>query len=408
MWSARRAAGRRRGARWVGVVALAPALFACSSGPGGGNGAAGPPGGAAAAASVAALALSINPADGATSVSPDVAVKVSAKHGRLTAVRVSGAGLKGAGEVALAGTMDKAGKAWRATGALMPASTYTVSAQGVDAAGKATTTTSTFTTEAMTAKHRLGIADIWPSDGTTVGIGQPIAVGFTHPVNVANRAAVQRALQVQSSPAVEGAWYWVDTNYVDFRPKTFWPTGTKITLKIDLAGVYAGDGLWGTSKRTSAVTVGRAQIIHVDLKKHVLSVESDGATLREFPISGGKPGWQTRNGTQVIMQRIRNKTWTNTAIDAPEAYTLHSAYAMRLTNSGEFIHDAPWNKGNIGSANTSHGCVGMYPKDMAWLYAHTIMGDPVIITGSHRPTGVLWNRYMDWNVPWSTWSAGNA
>jgi lipoprotein-anchoring transpeptidase ErfK/SrfK len=260
----------------------------------------------------------------------------------------------------------------------------------------------------MTPKHRLGVADVWPSDGTTVGIGQPIAVGFTHPVPVESRAAVQRALEVQSTPAVEGAWYWVDTNYVDFRPKEFWPTGTKITLKINLAGVYAGEGMWGTSTRTSTVTVGRAQIIHVDLRRHVLSVENDGVTVKEFPVSGGKPGWQTRNGTQVIMQRVRNKTWTNDAIDAPETYRLHSAYAMRLTNSGEFIHDAPWNKGNIGSANTSHGCVGMYPKDMAWLYNHTIMGDPVIITGSHRPPGVLWNRYMDWNVPWKTWAAGNA
>ncbi len=39
----------------------------------------------------------------------------------------------------------------------MPGSTYTVSAQGVDEAGKATTTTTTFRTEAMSAAHRLGI-----------------------------------------------------------------------------------------------------------------------------------------------------------------------------------------------------------------------------------------------------------
>lgn len=416
MGSAMRAGGRWRVAAPVAVVAVAVAasvVFATSRS-GGGDPAARPAGtskeaSAVAAAAVAPLALSIKPADGATSVSADVPVKVSAKHGRLSAVQVTGTGLKGAGEVPLAGALDKTGKVWRATGALMPGSTYTVSAQGVDAAGKASTTTSTFSTQAMTAEHRLGIDDIWPSDGSTVGIGQPIAVGFTHSVPFENRAAVQQALQVESSPAVEGAWYWVDTNYVDYRPKTFWPTGTKITLKINLAGVYAGDGLWGTSTRTSKVTVGRAQTIHVDLKKHVLRVtDADGKTVKEFPVSGGKPGWQTRNGTQVIMQRVRNKTWTNTAIDAPEAYRLHSAYAMRLTNSGEFIHDAPWNRGNIGSANTSHGCVGMYPKDMAWLFNHSIMGDPVIITGSHRPTGVLWNRYMDWNVPWKTWAAGNA
>ena len=406
MWSATQRAGRG----WIRpsialTMAASMILAGCSDGEG--ADASGPA--AAAAAPIPALAVTVKPADGAKQVSADGPVKVSAKNGRLSAVRVTGIGLEGAGKVTLAGKLDKAGKTWHATGDLMPGSTYTVSAQGVDKGGKASTKTTTFRTEAMSAEHRLGVADIWPSDGTTVGVGQPIAVGFTRPVPVQYRAAVQEALTVQSDPPVEGAWYWVDTNYVDYRPRTFWPTGTKITLDIKLAGVYAGEGLWGTATRKSAVTVGRAQTIRVDLKRFLLTVEDgDGVILKEFPVSGGKPGWQTRNGTQVIMARVRNKTWTNEAIDAPEEYRLKSAYAMRLTNSGEFIHDAPWNKGNIGSANTSHGCVGMRSKDMAWLYENTIMGDPVIITGSDRPPGVLWNRYMDWNVPWKTWSAGNA
>jgi lipoprotein-anchoring transpeptidase ErfK/SrfK len=108
------------------------------------------------------------------------------------------------------------------------------------------------------------------------------------------------------------------------------------------------------------------------------------------------------------MEKVRHKKWTNDAIQAPEDYTLFSDYAMRMTNSGEFIHDAPWNTGNIGSANTSHGCVGLRPADMAWLYRQTIVGDPVIVTGSPKKYTELWNRYMDWNVPWPKWSAGNA
>jgi hypothetical protein len=31
-----------------------------------------------------------------------------------------------------------------------------------------------------------------------------------------------------------------------------------------------------------------------------------------------------------------------------------------------------------------------------------------VVTGSPRPYGPIWNRYGDWTVPWSTWSAGNA
>jgi hypothetical protein len=107
------------------------------------------------------------------------------------------------------------------------------------------------------------------------------------------------------------------------------------------------------------------------------------------------------------MEKVLNKHWTNAAIDAPEHYSLYSAHAMRMTNSGEFIHDAPWNTGNIGEANTSHGCVGMTVSDMDWLYDHTLVGDAVVVTGSPKPYTEIYNRYQDWNVSWSKWQTGN-
>ncbi|HUR73156.1 MAG TPA: Ig-like domain-containing protein [Sporichthya sp.] len=357
------------------------------------------------------LELSVAPADGASAVRPDFRVRVNARNGRITAVRVTPAAAPGAaaGSVAgapLPGTLHRTGTVWTATGQLAPHTSYTVSADAVDAAGRVTTTTTTFRTRPPTAREQLHVSRIWPPDGSTVGIAAPVSVVFNHPVT--DRAAVQSALQVKVTPAVPGGWFWVDTNTVDYRPRTFWPAGTKVSVTVSLVDVPAGGGLWGVGRRTSAFTVGRAQIINVDLREHVLTVNRAGTVVKQFPVSGGKPGWQTRNGTQLIMDRVRNKTWRNTAIDAPEHYVLHSDHAMRLTNSGEFIHDAPWNRGNIGSANTSHGCVGMNLSDMAWLYDNSIIGDPVIVTGSDRPHGVLWNLFMDWNVPWSQWARGNA
>jgi lipoprotein-anchoring transpeptidase ErfK/SrfK len=365
----------------------------------------------AATAAPSGLELSVAPADGAGAVRPDFRVRVNARNGRITAVRVTpvAAPDAAAGSVAgapLPGTLRRTGTVWAATGQLAPHTSYTVSADAVDAAGRVTTTTTTFRTGPPTARQQLHVSRIWPPDGSTVGIAAPVSVVFNHPVT--DRAAVQSALQVKVTPAVPGGWYWVDTNTVDYRPQTFWPAGTKVSVKASLVDVPAGGGLWGVGRKTSTFTVGRAQTIHVDLQKHVLTVERAGAVVKQFPVSGGKPGWQTRNGTQLIMARIRNKTWTSEAIDAPEHYVLHSDHAMRLTNSGEFIHDAPWNRGNIGSANTSHGCVGMNLSDMAWLYDNSIIGDPVIVTGSDRPHGVLWNLFMDWNVPWAQWARGNA
>jgi hypothetical protein len=81
---------------------------------------------------------------------------------------------------------------------------------------------------------------------------------------------------------------------------------------------------------------------------------------------------------------------------------------MRITDSGEFIHDAPWNSGNITAGiNASHGCVGMLTSNMATLFDESMVGDPVIVTGSPRPFGSLTNRIADWNIPWSSWLGGN-
>ena len=58
--------------------------------------------------------------------------------------------------------------------------------------------------------------------------------------------------------------------------------------------------------------------------------------------------------------------------DAPDPenrYVIDIEYAQRLTWGGEFIHAAPWSVGSQGSANVSHGCVGMSTADAGWLYS---------------------------------------
>ncbi len=60
-------------------------------------------------------------------------------------------------------------------------------------------------------------------------------------------------------------------------------------------------------------------------------------------------------------------------------------WAMRLTNSGEFLHAAPWSVGSQGSANVSHGCTGMSTANASWLYSHSRRGDVVHYVHSPRP-----------------------
>ena len=368
----------------------------------GGSGIEGPgSGGSGTGARPAQATITVSPKAGAQDVQPDAGVTVKAHSGTLTDVRVVDA--KGR---YLDGAFDPAHTTWRAVDPLRVATGYEVRARGRGAAGgPPVLTTTRFHTAKVPVSAHLEVAEVKPADGATVGVAHPLVVGFDRPVR--DREAVQAALNVTTDPPVHGAWYWIDDQYLDYRPESFWPAGTHVTLRTALAGVQVGDGILGGADRTVSFDVARRQVLAVDVDRHRLQVVRDGKVVRTFAVSTGKQGWETRNGVKVIMGKDRGKDWTNEEIDAKEEYSYHSAYAMRMTNSGEFIYDAPWNTGNIGEANTSHGCVGLKPAAMAWLFKQTLVGDPVIVRGSPRPYHDLVNRYADWNVPWVKWSAGN-
>jgi lipoprotein-anchoring transpeptidase ErfK/SrfK len=346
-----------------------------------------------------AMTIEVYPALNAESVKPDSIVTVAGHAGRLENVLVNDS----TGTV-IDGTYSADRTAWVAGRRLAPNERYQVVVNGRSDTGSLISQSTRFSTLSVPLDKRLATYSTLPLDGSTVGVAQPIVVQFNRPV--LNRRAVTEALQVTASKPVEGSWYWIDSSTVDYRPKTFWPSGTKVTVAENLVGVDAGADVWGVSRRENSFTVGRSQILKVDVRRHQMKVVRNGRVIRTFDVSTGKPGWETRNGTKVLMEKVLDKKWTNEAIDAPEHYRLQSNYAMRMTNSGEFVHDAPWNS-RIGSANTSHGCVGMTTTDMRWVYNNSLVGDPVVVSGSPKKFNELWNRYQDWNVDWQQWLTGN-
>jgi lipoprotein-anchoring transpeptidase ErfK/SrfK len=360
------------------------------------------PGGASGSASAASPtnAVTITPGADATNVMPDARVSVSSATTTLSHVDVTDA----SGDY-LSGTFTDDRSGWTSSTPLAPAADYTVTVTAIGSKGRATTRTSIFHTAALPDSEALTIDNVQPGDGAVVGIAYPLEVTFNHQVH--DRTAVTAALHVETFPHIDGDWFWIDAATVDYRPEHFWPQGTAVTLHADLRGIAAGDGLWGRTEKTSHFTIGRSQIIYANVATDEMQVERDGDTVASFAFSSGKPGWETRNGTKVISEKITDKTWLNTAIDAPEHYVEHSQWAMRMTDSGEFIHDAPWNARHMGEDNASHGCIGLLTEDMSWLWDNTIIGDPVIVTGSPVPYVGIDNRIQDWNVSWVKWLTGN-
>ncbi|MFD7477477.1 L,D-transpeptidase [Streptomyces sp. NPDC059837] len=141
-----------------------------------------------------------------------------------------------------------------------------------------------------------------------------------------------------------------------------------------------------------------------------MTVAKNGRTLRTLKISSGKKGFETWNGTMVVLSKvpmIRMNSRT-VGIFGPEAYNLGSVkWDVQLTTSGTYVHAAPWNAGKFGEVNGSHGCIGMSASDANWFYDQVQLGDPVTAVNSVDTVAVD-NGYGDWNVDWNTWRKGSA
>ncbi|PPK95302.1 lipoprotein-anchoring transpeptidase ErfK/SrfK [Kineococcus xinjiangensis] len=279
--------------------------------------------------------------------------------------------------------------------------------------GLRTERTSSLSTVEPTA---LVSASVAPLAGSTVGVGMPVLGLLDEEVADDRRAAVEERLDVSTRPAaVQGSWRWVSGRRVDRRPREYWPAGTAVHVDVDLAGVEVAPGVWGKADRDIDFQVGSAVVSTVDVDAHTLTVREDGQVVRTIPVTTGKGGnggrYLTRGGVKVIMSREAERRMdaetTGVSEDDPEYYALDVKYAMRLTNSGEFLHAAPWSAASHGSANVSHGCTGMSTEDARWLFEHSTVGDVVEFVGSEGGMEPG-NGYTTWSLPYEEWKAGSA
>jgi lipoprotein-anchoring transpeptidase ErfK/SrfK len=351
--------------------------------------------------SSATIATSVDDATGPVAV--DRALEVTADDGTLERVEVRAAGKP------VGGKLSDDDSSWTAKDRLEPGLRYKVNAVAVDDNGLRSTKRTSFRTEKLSLEQQT-FPSIAPLQGETVGVGMPVIVKFDVPVT--DKASIERHLSVESTPHQAGTWHWVSGNEVHWRPKVYWKPGTKVTVDADINSIPAGNGVYGQVSRSVSFNVGDSIISKVDIASHKMRVFINGSLARTMPISAGKPGYITRSGTKVIIEKVRHKVMDAASIgiskNDPEYYRLDVDYAMRVTYSGEFLHAAPWSEGSQGIANVSHGCVGMSTSNASWLFNLTHgRGDVVEVNGSSRHM-TLDNGYGDWNASFKDYAAGSA
>lgn len=354
---------------------------------------------------VAPATVTLSPADGAADVAPSTPVEITVAGGELgdvTVVDAAGTSVPGKVED---GADATAADVWVPEAPLAYGTTYTVNASATNKADDEATAKSTFTTVKPASVSTPGVG---PLAGTTVGVGMPIRVYFHDPV--ADKAAVESHLKVTSSTPTDGTWNWFSDKEVHFRPSKYWPAKTDVTLDANLYGVNFGDGIWGEKNRTVSFHIGDRHVSIADASTHQMQVYDGDKVVQTYPISAGSPDNPSYNGVHVVTELNRNRVMDSSTygvpVDSPHGYRTPVEYAVRISNSGEFVHAAPWSVAQQGHSNVSHGCINMSTERAAWFFHFSQPGDIVEIKNSDG--GPLHSDVYDWNIPWAKWQAGSA
>lgn len=346
--------------------------------------------------------VTASPALGSTDVSPAEPIDVSVADGTLMWVKfVTPEGKD------VAGTLSDDGTQWKLGEKLGFGKTYAISGVARNAAGVQTPFDSTYTT--ATTREPVTVS-ISPRDGAVVGVAAPIIVTMGMPAT--DKKLIESNVKVVTDPPVEGSWAWVqhagfDYPQLDWRPKDYWPAGTKVHVEANLYGLKFSDGWYGGSDVSVDFTIGRNQIVKADATKNLVQVFRDGKIWATYNGSFGKgdvngdKNLVTRSGIHVVTSKHETYKMSNPQYGYED---VTEYWAVRISNNGEFLHNNPGTtKWQLANVNKTHGCINLSWDDAKAYFESAIYGDPVEITGTSVQLSRADGDIYDWTISWDDW-----
>jgi lipoprotein-anchoring transpeptidase ErfK/SrfK len=251
---------------------------------------------------------------------------------------------------------------------------------------------------------------LYQGDGSTWGVGMPIIAYLSKMITDSSAFNGATTVTVNGSP-VQGAWFFQRSRiYKDspieahYRLQDYWPAHASIHMDLPVQGLSAGPGLVYDDSLTLDMSTGPRNITAVDGRAERMIVTSDDKQVFSFPVSLGKATTPTYNGIKAVIDKARVQRMIGT--DPRDPYDVKVPWSVRVTNSGEFIHAASWNGGNIGQRSTSNGCTNLNVGDAEKYFNFARVGDVATYTNTGGATMPSWDGYGDWNLSWSTWQGG--
>ena len=332
-------------------------------------------------------------------------LRLRVANGALTSVTV-----QARGRGAIAGSFNATRTRWRSNEPLIPSVRLSAQVSYVNLSHH--TATRALTVRTPSAREHLN-ALLSPGGGDTVGIASPVVVAFDRPVPASKRALVEHAITVTATPAVVGAWHWMNDQEMHWRPPSYWKPGTQVRIASDLQGIDFGHGVWGaTGYHHTSFKIGPSHISEVNIASHQMQVFDNGRLIRTFPVSTGRDSLPTMDGVHIAIEKSAVVQMDSATVGIPQGspgyYNETVYWDVRISDGGEFVHAAPWSVAQQGHINVSHGCVNLSPANAEWFYHWALRGDVIDVYDGVRPPSATDPGTADWNMSWKQWLSGGA
>ncbi len=284
---------------------------------------------------------------------------------------------------------------------------YTFNVTAVDAGGTQTSKVTTFTT--VPPSHEAN-AVLYPSADAQVGVAQPLQWSFSEPV--LNKEAVENAIKVTTATGQVGAFRWYSDTLLRYRAADYWPANTQLNVDMQLFGLDFGNGMIGNFNKNYNVNIGNKVVMEADAAGHTVNILVNDQVVQSYPATLGDEQFPSASGYMVLTNDFqRNATFKASSIglnpgDPGDYGSVDVEYAIRLSNSGIFIHQATASaQPYLGVANLSHGCIGLGPDAAAWVFSNMGPGDIVHTVGTPNETIAPTDGFGDWNFAFEEYAS---
>jgi len=170
-----------------------------------------------------------------------------------------------------------------------------------------------------------------------------------------------------------------------------------------------------TTKKVTVVPKAKVKGKTAATKQEVLTVASPATEVITYPVSIGRMDWRTPLGATRVVQKVKDPVWippeTIKREHAADGDILPDvvpagpnnplgAFAMKLGVAGYLIHGTGVDKADGIGMRVTHGCIRMYPEDIARLFPIVNVNTPVHLV--NQPIKLGWQGgalYMEVQQP---------